>query len=201
MSASITLELTLSRWHKVAERLGSKAAESAAAASAAFCAQRVNGYAGAEQIQALREQADAGAKALSEHAIALSGQGAIRAALARANAEFGVSDLIARQEVANRRLKAIREILAGQKTDMVSPESLEAYKPFAEPQARYSYREEPQGAISVRVLPRELEAELRSEAEALQASLHKLADEANDSNARRLKLAIPLDAARIAGCA
>lgn len=201
MSESITLELTLSRWHKVAERLASKANEAAAAATAAFCGQRVNGYAGEAQKSALSERAQEGVKALAEQEIALSALSAIRAALGRANAERGVSDLLARQESANRRLKLVREILAGQRPDMVFPDALETYKPFGETQQRYAYREEPQGAIAVRVLSRDLESKLRLEADALQASLHRLADEANDANAGKIRVSIPLEAARMAGAA
>lgn len=201
MTETIALELTLSRWHKVAERLASKASECSVLASAAFCSQRVNGYAGSEQKAALQAKAAAGESALNEHLTLLEALSVIRSSLAKANAEIGVSRLLAEQETSNRRLKALREILAGQKTDMVSIDSLESYKPYADPQSRYGYRDEAQGAIAVRCLSCELESKLQSEAEKLQSALHRIADEASDANSRKIKIEISVEAARIAGMA
>jgi len=118
--------LTLSRWHKVAERIHNALKEREANVRTTFTATTIspwNRY-GVEERAALIARRAAGDLALVEagtRAIAT-----IRAVLARRNAELGISGRLAEVEAARRRAVLYQAVIEGQDADMVRPESLSA---------------------------------------------------------------------------
>src|SRR2546422_5704066 len=100
--------LTLTRWHKVAERINAARKERDARAIAAFTAATISPWnkEGVEQ-----KAAAIGARAKADLAIVETGTAAvaaIRAALARKNAELGIAARLAEVEAANRRIGLYR---------------------------------------------------------------------------------------------
>jgi len=111
--------LTLTRWHKVAERINAALKEREARVIAAFTAATISPW-NKEAVEdkaagiAARAKADL---ALIEHAAAAVAT--IRSALALRNAELGISARLAEVEAANRRVALYREVLDKQTVDMV----------------------------------------------------------------------------------
>jgi hypothetical protein len=118
--------LTLSRWHKVAERIHNALKEREANVRTTFTATTVspwNRY-GVEERAALIAR-----RAASDLALVEAGTRAIatiRSALARRNAELGISGRLAEVEAARRRAVLYQAVIEGQDADMVRPESLSA---------------------------------------------------------------------------
>lgn len=198
--SNVSFEFSVGRWHKISERLAAKASELAEAAKKSLCSTYVDGYAGEEQVDRLRSSASDAVKALADQDVAARAVAAIRSAVGRANAQFGVSDALAEQERLNRRIKLLREILSAQRPEMVAVDALKDYRPFGETKTRMAYRhEEPQGAIQVRTLEASFENAMREEIERLQAELFSVSDKANDSNVRRISVEISAEAAAMIG--
>lgn len=186
-----TFELTASRWHKISQRLTVRATELADSVKATFAGTRVEGFSGTEQVNLLKERTQEGLKAIEDHQLVMEAIAKIRSALAEVNASAGIAALLAEQEVLNRRIKLLRDIVAAQRSDMVSVDALSEYKPFSEGAARSIYGRE--SGIQVRLLSREQETEFKAQIQTLQAKLYAVADEANDKN--RDKISIELDEA------
>lgn len=118
--------LTLSRWHKVAERIQASLKTREAAVKAAFTATTISPWnkAGVEE-----KAADIARRAIDDLALVEAGHRAvatIRAALAVRNAALGIAGRLAEAEAANRRAALFRSVIDGQKPDMVRPEDLRA---------------------------------------------------------------------------
>ena len=108
-----TYTLSLSRWHKVAERLARKHLELTQAAKNVFLNTQVSGYLGEGQVARLQSD---GARALADIQKAFQVQDgvmAIRQAIGDANARVGVATLLAQHDAMSRRQKLLEAILAG----------------------------------------------------------------------------------------
>jgi hypothetical protein len=118
--------LTLSRWLKVAERIDTALKEREANVRTSFTATTIspwNPY-GVEE-----KAADIARRAASDLALVEVGTRAIatiRSALARRNAELGISGRLAEVAAARRRAVLYQAVIEGQKSDMVRPEGLGA---------------------------------------------------------------------------
>src|SRR5438477_546284 len=131
--------LTLTRWHKVAERVNAALKERDARAVAAFTAATISPWnkEGVEQ-----KAAAIGARAKADLAIVEAGTAAvaaIRAALARKNAELGIAARLAEVEAANRRIALYRTVLDKQSVDMVEPEHVRHVPAHAVPEGESSW--------------------------------------------------------------
>lgn len=195
-----TRELTVTRWHKVCERLSQRATEQGSAALEALGETRVDGYSGKESVEAMELAAKKAEESLSGISVLLDSWAEIRARLAAANAANGVSVLMARQERAQRELKVLTAILTAQKPNMVAAGALAEYKPFVEKNERFSYRgDEPKGAISVRTLSKDGEAKIRARVEELRLTVSSMADKASDINREKVSIDVPDEVARVCG--
>ncbi len=119
-----THTLTLSRWHKVAERLSREYTETVFKGKQALTQTRVSAYVGDSQEQALREQASDWSARLERAFRLQDGIGDIRRVLGDANAHHGITALLAEFDKLNRRQKVLTELVEGQTPDMIAIDEL-----------------------------------------------------------------------------
>lgn len=180
--------MTLSRCHKVAERLRAKVAEAAEAVTTGLGIVRIDGLAGESQLAALsasRDKADVALKAHHESNQALQ---AVRAAIGRANVVAGVSDLLAEQEAIGRRIKLLRGVLATHTTTAIQPDELSEYRPLNQVKEVFSRGD---AGVQVTLLTAAYRAQLEAEIAALQKQLYRVSDAVADANATRVTLDLP----------
>src|SRR5690606_6940431 len=116
--------LTLSRWHKVAERINAALKNSETYIKTAYTATTISPWNKAD-IEAKATMI--GKRALEEldrFAAGAQAIATIRSVLARRNAEHGIADRLAAADAANRRAAIYKSFLDGQKMDMVRPEDV-----------------------------------------------------------------------------
>ena len=193
--------LTLTRWHKVAERVNAALKERDARAVAAFTAATISPWnkEGVEQ-----KAAAIGARAKADLAIVEAGTAAvaaIRAALARKNAELGIAARLAEVEAANRRIALYRTVLDKQSVDMVEPEHVRHVPALAVPEGESSWARRDPPRITLQVADAALLAEIASKLAREQARAHMLLDEIADLNREKLELELALELEEIAGLA
>lgn len=186
------ITMTLSRAHKVAERLRIKVTEAAQTAVAGLGVIRVDGVGGDAQLASLAESRQKALEALGTHAQYNQALQDVRAAVGRANAVSGVSDLLAEQEAIARRIKLLRDILGASSAIAIQPEELAAYRPLTQARDIYSRGET---GVPVTLLPAEVRAALESDLNALQKQQFAVSDKVADANATRIALDLPDDMA------
>ena len=192
-----TYTMTLSRWHKVAERLAREYTESAYKAKQALTQTRVSAYVGAGQEQILRDEAGISRGRLDRAFRLQDGIADIRSALGDENARIGVSAQLAEFDKLNRRVKVLTDIVEGQASDMIGIDELKNIPGDYVSDGDNYDRRRPQ--LRVRMLGRE---ELLGLQEALaggRARAYALADEIADRNKAVLSLELTEEVARAAG--
>lgn len=191
-----TYTLSLSRWHKVAERLARSFTELTVAAKNAFNNTQINGYLGDAQIARLRDLASQHVGKL-RHAFELQDALArIRQIVGEANTKTGVSKELAEYDALTRRHKLLETILAGQTTEMVNFEEMPQLPKQIVGEDRY---DRSKGTIRVRMLDTKAFDALRAECDEVLSKVYALADRINDLNRERLSLELPDGIARAAG--
>ena len=191
-----TYTLSLSRWHKVAERLARKHLELTQAAKNVFLNTQVSGYLGEGQVARLQSD---GARALADIQKAFQVQDgvmAIRQAIGDANARVGVATLLAQHDAMSRRQKLLEAILAGQGSEMVSVEELAHLPSQVVSEDRY---DRSRGQVRVRILDGSAQTELKREAAVLLAKVYALADQISDLNRERVQVELSEEVAAIGG--
>ncbi len=193
--------LTLTRWHKVAERINGALKEAEARAVAALTAVTISPW-NKEGI----EQKAAGMAARGKADLALVEQGsaavaAIRSALARRNAELGIADRLAEVEASNRRISLYRAVLDKQSVDMVQPEHVRHVPAGAVPESEPSWGRREPARITLQIADAALLAELASRLARDQARSHALLDEIADLNREKLELEVAPELQEIAALA
>lgn len=193
--------LTLTRWHKVAERINAALKERDARVVAAFTAATISPW-NKEGI----EQKAAGIAERGKADLALVEQGsaavaAIRSALARRNAELGIAARLAEVEAANRRIALYRAVVEKQTVDMVRPEHVRHVPAHAVAEGEPSWGRREAPRITLQVADAALLAELASKLAREQARTHALLDEIADLNREKLELDIAPELNEIAGLA
>ena len=193
-----SLELTLTRWHKVGERLSALASEKAAEARQVYTGTAVSSWnkvGVADMGLRLAQEADA---ALALHGKLLDAVVAIRTRLAIRNAEIGVSAKLTELQGLKRRVSALADILAGQKPDMVRPADFAGVP--ADLVDERGYSKSPL-KLALRLLDDEAAASMRAGLASFQTRMHALADEIADLNRARIVVPLDPDVARLAGIA
>jgi hypothetical protein len=190
-------KLTLSRWHKVAERLSREYTETVYKAKQALTQTRVSAYVGEGQEQALR---DAGTdwKGRLERAFRLQDcVTEIRRTLGDENARAGVTTLLAEFDKLNRRQKVLSEIVEGQAADMIGIGELKNIpQDYVATADGYDQRR-PQ--LRVRMLDRAEVQHFQAELEAVRARAYALADEIAERNKATVSLELTEEVALAAG--
>jgi hypothetical protein len=192
-------ELTLTRWHKVVQRIGAAVKEREERTVAALTATSISPW-NKEGIEA--KAAEIAERARADLALVESGTAAIariRAALGERNAALGVSERLAQADAGNRRAKLYRDVLEKQKADMVRPADVR-HLPLGISGDEPIWSRGSAGirlAIADAALLEELRAKLARE----QARVHGLLDAVADANREKLELDLADELAEIAGLA
>lgn len=193
--------LTLTRWHKVAERIGSALKEREARTVSALTSTTISPW-NKEGVE--EKAASIAARAKADVALFEAGTAAIaaiRSALAGKNAELGISARLAEVEALNRRVALYRAILDKQSVDMVSAAHAREVPVLAvaDTESGWGRREPPR--ITLQIADAALLAELASRLARDQARAHGLLDEIADLNRNKLELDLDTELEEIAGLA
>ena len=193
--------LTLTRWHKVAERINAALRERqdqvvgwlTAAAISPWNKEGVEQKAGAmlAEGKVYVAQIELGTQTVAR----------IRSALAQRNAELGVAAKLAEVEAANRRIALYRAVLEKQTVDMVRPENVRHVPAYAGAEEAPAWGRRDAARITLQVADRELLAGMRAKLAAEQARSHAMLDEISDLNREKLQLEVPQELVQIAGLA
>lgn len=188
--------LSLSRWHKVAERLSRTYNELTKSINTTFTNTEINGYLGDAQITRLREAAH---NEMAKLAHAFDLQDAliyIRQSVGEANAKAGVATALAEYDAHNKRLKLFESILAAQTSDMISFDEIPHLPSQIVAENRY---DRSLLSVRIRMLDAVAESKLRKDAENLRTKVYALADHINDLNCEKITLELPEDITQSAG--
>ena len=189
--------LSLSRWHKVAERLSRVHADCVATARRIFNETRVPANLGETQRDLLRRQAQLAMSKLETAARVQDSIVRIRIALGEENAKRGIPERLARLDVLQRRHRLWTEILAAQDSMMVQIDTLgEVPKDYVADGERYDSR---RPHLRVGMMDEGMQAELSARAEEARVSSYALGDEIADLNRGQLALELEPDVAHEAG--
>ncbi len=194
--------LTLSRWHKVAERINAAMKEREANVKAALTATTISPW-NKEGIE--QKAADIARRAADDLALFETGVqavAAIRAALARSNAELGIAGRLAEVEAANRRAGLYKAVLDGQKTDMVRPENVRALPgELVGETDSWGFGRRTALAVTLQMADNALIESLRERLAREQARATRLLDEIADLNREKLEIDVAQEVVGIAGLA
>lgn len=192
--------LTLTRWHKVAERINAAIKEREARLLADLTATSISPW-NKEGVEAKAAEIAARGKAdLALVEIGTAAVARIRTALALRNAALGIADRLAEAEAVNRRVRLYRSVLDKQNADMVRPADMKNI-PTTLPAEDSDWGR--RGATSVRlaIADTALLDELRKRLAREQARSHALLDDVADMNRDKIELELADPLKEIAGLA
>ena len=194
--------LTLTRWHKVAERINAALKQREANVKTAFTATTISPWnkAGVED-----KAADIAWRAAEDLALIEAGAqtiATIRTALALRNAQLGIAAKLAEAEAANRRAVLYKTVIEGQKPDMVRPADMSALPAelLGEPE-HWTVLRRPALAVTLQTADQALIEALREKLEQEQARTTRLLDEVADLNRETVEVDVPEAVVSIAGLA
>lgn len=188
------VKLTISRAHKVVERLNKLAAEASARAHILLLPVSVSGYAGEAQLADYTKRSEDGLAELGRFQKIASAVSEIRAAIAEVNATQGINRVLSDMEACNRVAHLIRGIVQAQPADGICFSALPAYTAFAPDNHRY-------GSVTVKSLTEGALSLLSEELKRVAAEANRLSDILADLNAYKLTISIPDDMAKDVGLA
>ncbi len=194
MNKSYTL--SLSRWHKIAERLAKNYSDLTNSARNILTNTQVGGYLGEGQVARLKEEASLGQQNLRRAFDIQDVLVQIRKALGEANARTGVAVELAEYDALSRRQKLLQIILAGQSTGMVLLEDMPQLPKQLVTEDRY---DRSKASVKVGLLDVAAQAQITQESEILLSRIYALADKISDLNRDRLTLEFPEDVGKIVG--
>ena len=192
--------LTLTRWHKVAERINAALRlreERSLAALTATTISPWNKEGIEEKARGIAGQARSDIALVEVATAAVAG---IRAALAGRNVHLGISARLAEAEAANRRARLYRELVDKQRADMVRPEDVR-HVPAVVGTEESLWPRRSGSAITLAIADKALIDELRAKLARDQARAHVLLDAIADANREKLELELADDLLEIAGLA
>ena len=194
--------LTLSRWHKVAERINAALKEREANVKTAFTATTISPW-NKEGVE--EKAAEIGRRAADDLALVEAGAravAAIRAALALRNAQLGISGKLAEVEGANRRAALYKAVIDGQKPDMVQPEGVRALPAeLVGDTESWGYARRTALAVTLQTANPTLVESLRDRLAREQGYATRLLDEIADLNREKLEIEMPEEVIGIAALA
>jgi len=181
--------LTLSRWHKVAERINTALKEREANVKTAFTATTISPW---NKDGVEEKAADIARRAADDLALVEAGAravAAIRAALALRNAELGISGKLAEVEGANRRAALYKAVIDGQRPDMVRPEGVRTLPAELVGETEsWGLARRTALAVTLQTADRPLVQSLRERLAREQKFATRLLDEVADLNRERLEI-------------
>lgn len=188
--------LTLSRWHKVVERINAASKECETRVKAAFTATTVSSW-NKDGIE--EKAADIARRAAQDLMLIESGTRAvenIRATLAIRNAELGIAGRLAEVEGANRRASVYKAVIEGQKADMVRAESVHNLPERIDQSDWLSRRSAL--VVTLQTADRDLLKDLREKLAIEQARAVRALDEIADLNREKVEIELPKEVIEIA---
>jgi hypothetical protein len=194
--------LTLSRWHKVAERINAALKEREANVKTAFTATTISPW----NKEGVEEKAvEIARRAAEDLELIEAGSrtvASIRAALALRNAELGIAGRLAEVEAANRRSALYKAVIDGQNADMVRAQNVRTLpgELIGESDSWGMHRRTAL-AVTLQTADRELLEALREKLAREQARSTRALDEIADLNREKLEIEVPQEVVGIAGLA
>ncbi len=188
--------LSISRWHKVAERLSRTYTELTQGVRKTYTNTQISGYLGESQIARIRELGEREAINLLRAFTLQDALILIRQAIGEVNAKTGVTHELAEYDALMRRHKLLENILTAQSTDMIGLDEILMLPQQVAKEDRY---DRSSANVTVKVLSSETESDLRRQAEALLVKAYALSDKISDLNREKLSLDLPEDIAQAAG--
>jgi hypothetical protein len=199
--STVKYSLTLSRWHKVAERLNAGSRDRETRALTALTATTVSPW-NKEGVEA--KAAEIAERAKSDLAMVEAATAAvarIRTALALRNVELGISARLAEADAVNRRTRLYRELLDKQGVDMVKPADMRHVPATVATDETFGFGRRGGSTITLAIADKALLDELRAKFAREQARSHALLDEVADANREKLELELEKELSEIAGLA
>lgn len=192
-----THTLTLTRWHKVAERLARDYSESVSESRSTLSQTVISAYLGAEQEEFLQNQAQSAITNMERAFRIQDAVAHIRHLVGDANVHEGVSAKLAEFDKLNRRVKTLSEVVESQSSDMVSVTQLRNIpKDYVADGANYDSK---RPKIKVRMLAaQELEL-LADQLVSARKAAYALSDEVSDLNKAKLSIELEAEVADAAG--
>ncbi len=188
--------LTLSRWHKVTERINAASKECETRVKAAFTNTTVSSW-NKDGIE--EKAADIARRAAQDLMLVEAGTRAveiIRATLAIRNAELGIAGRLAEVEGANRRASLYKAVIEGQNADMVRAESVRNLPEHVNQSDWLSRRSAL--VVTLQTADRDLLENLRGKFALEQARAVRALDEIADLNRERIEIEVPEEVIEIA---
>lgn len=188
--------LTLSRWHKVVERINAASKECEARVKAAFTNTTVSSW---NKDGVEEKAADIARRAAQDLLQVEAGTRAvevIRATLAIRNAELGIAGKLALVEGANRRASLYKAVIEGQKADMVRAQSVRNLPEQVDQSDWLSRRSAL--LVTLQTADRDLLDVLREKFALEQGRAVLALDEIADLNRERIEIEVPNEVIEIA---
>jgi hypothetical protein len=194
--------LTLTRWHKVAERIHAALKERETAVKTALTATTISPWNKAAVQDKAAGIADRAAQDLALIEAGAQAIATIRAALAVRNAQLGIAGKLAEAEAAKRRAALYRSVIDGQKPDMVRPQDMGALPAeLVGETEQWSVLRRTAVTVTLQIADGTLVGALREKLEREQARATRLFDEVADLNRDTLEIEVPDAVVMIAGLA
>lgn len=189
------IKITLSRAHKVAERLKGLLAEQSAIACQNLSDVSITLSSGGSQYPALVARTAAGLAAVTAYNRFNKVLGELRGFVGKVNAAAGVSDLLTQQETLSRQLGFLKSLLEQSTGDVnaIQPSQLEFYKPLVVDRPL----REP--SVMVSLLPETHRKELEMAVAEAKKALFIVSDKVADANATKVAITLDEDMAELLG--
>jgi hypothetical protein len=192
-----TYTASLSRWHKVAERLSRQYTETAYKATQVLTQTSLSTYVGEGQEQELKEQATEWTSRLDYAFRQQDCVCNIRQALGSENARTGVTVELATSDKLNRRQKTLTRIIEAQTSEMITISQLKnTPREYVADGDSFQSRRPP---IRIRMLDHEQVRKLQEELESIRSEAYALSDRIAELNRVNLSLELDEEIAKSAG--
>jgi hypothetical protein len=187
---------TLTRWHKVAERLTKEFNELSKSAKNGLTNTFVTEYLGEQQEKRLTQLRDNCLTQLDRALLIQDVVVAIRQALSAANERFGISRELAEYDKRVKRANLLSSIVQAQVAELIVISELKEVK---NPARSDNYSNRGTSRIAVGLLEGEQLSALRERTAEATAAMYTQADHVAELNKAQLTLELPADVAAIAG--
>lgn len=192
-----TYTLTLTRWHKVAERLAREYGESVSDSRSTLTQTAISAYLGEAQEEFLQTQTQTALANLDRAFQIQDAVAHIRHLVGDANVREGVSAKLAEFDKLNRRVKALSEVVESQSSDMVQVTQLRSIpKDYVADGASYDSK---RPKIKVRMLDTPALERLADQLSNARKAAYALSDEVSDLNKAKLSIELETEVASAAG--
>ena len=192
-----TYTLTLTRWHKVVERLAREYGESVSESRSTLTQTAISAYLGEEQEEFLQTQTQTALANLDRAFQIQDAVAHVRHLVGDANVREGVSAKLAEFDKLNRRVKALSEVVESQSSDMVSVTQLRSIpKDYVADGASYDSK---RPRIKVRMLDTQALERLADQLSNARKAAYALSDEVSDLNKAKLSIELETEVASAAG--